>query len=191
MKIARAKGIPVELWRNVEQYDFAGSKVHVEVLNPSLNSPPSDLNNESLALRIRYENHAFLLAADIGSDTEESLVLSDMPLSANVLKIPHHGSKNSNSRAFLRAVNPRLAVLTVGPGIQGLPSRDALDSYKQLGIPLLRTDRDGFIQICSDGNSLTCQTFRKSSGSKTNHVELLSGLSETSDSLGRTVGKIR
>ena len=80
---------------------------------------------------------------------EEELVVSGIPLQSKILKIPHHGSKNSSGPAFLGAVKPDLAVLSVGTAIKGLPSQETLERYGRMGIPVLRTDNHGFIGIFS------------------------------------------
>jgi competence protein ComEC len=135
--------------------------MQILVFNPEPNFSLENLNNASIVLKIIYRNNTFLLAGDIEKDIEERLILSGTPLKSNVLKIPHHGSKNSNSFAFIQSIKPDIAILSGGPGIKGLPSEEALQRYKNLSIPLLRTDKNGFIQICSDGNRISYKVFHK------------------------------
>ncbi len=160
MKLLRDKKIPVETWKKGDSYTFK-NKMKVLVLNPESNFSTENLNNASIVLKLMYKNNAFLLTGDIESDVEERLILSGMPLTSNMLKIPHHGSKNSSSFAFIRSVKPDLAVLSVGTGIKGLPGKETLQRYEKLSIPVLRTDKNGFIQVCSDGHRITNKTFRK------------------------------
>jgi competence protein ComEC len=160
MKLIKDKGIPVQIWKKGDNYTFKNN-MQILVFNPAPNFSLENLNNASLVLKVIYKNNTFLLAGDIEKDIEERLILSGVPLKSNVLKIPHHGSKNSNSFAFIRSVKPDIAILSGGPGIKGLPSEEALQRYKNLSIPLLRTDKNGFIQICSDGNKITYKVFQK------------------------------
>ena len=91
---------------------------------------------------------------------EEQLILSNLSLRADVLKIPHHGSKYSSSLCFLRAVKPAIAVMTVGKGIKGIPSEEAIERYRALSIPILRTDIHGFVRIFSDGKKISYKTYK-------------------------------
>ena len=160
MKLIRDKGIPVQTWKRGGNYTFKNN-MQMLVLNPEPNFSLENLNNASIVLKVIYKNNTFLLTGDIEKDIEERLILSGTPLKSNVLKIPHHGSKNSNSFAFIRSVKPDIAILSGGPGIKGLPSEEALQRYKEFSIPLLRTDKNGFIQICSDGNGISYKVFQK------------------------------
>jgi competence protein ComEC len=160
MKLIKDKGIPVQIWKKGDNYTFKNN-MQILVFNPAPNFSLENLNNASLVLKVIYKNNTFLLAGDIEKDIEERLILSGVPLKSNVLKIPHHGSKNSNSFAFIRSVKPDIAILSGGPGIKGLPSEEALQRYKEFSIPLLRTDKNGFVQICSDGNRISYKVFHK------------------------------
>jgi competence protein ComEC len=104
---------------------------------------------------------SFLKITDIGSDVEEKLILAGNNLRADVLKIPHHGSRHSNSYEFLAAVQPKIAVLSVGKGILGIPSHEALKRYDVLSIPVLRTDRDGMITVWRNKDGIVYSTQEK------------------------------
>jgi len=118
-----------------------------------------DLNDTSLVLRLEYGNIRFLFTGDIESDVEEKLVLSGLPLKADVLKVPHHGSATSSSIPFLYAVRPRLAIVSAGPGLKNLPSQEALQRYRRLGIPVLATYRSGLVEVRTDGKTITWKTY--------------------------------
>jgi len=136
-------------------------ETEIQVLNPYNGMIYNNLNDASIVLRLIYKGKSFLLTGDIGSDVEEMLINLNTPIMANVMKIPHHGSKHSSSLPFLLAVKPDIAVLTVGKGIVNLPSNEAMTRYKTLSIPILRTDRDGFISICTDGKAMYYRTYRR------------------------------
>ncbi len=154
------KGIPLEIWQKGERIRFS-DKMTMEVLNPPRGISTENPNNASLVLRAVFGNSSFLFTGDIDREVEERLVMDGTPLRSDVLKVPHHGSRFSSSPAFVRSVKPFLAVLSVGKGIRGLPGDDALMTYKSLSVPLLRTDRNGFIRVCSDGERITCASFRE------------------------------
>ncbi|MBP6941484.1 MAG: MBL fold metallo-hydrolase, partial [Syntrophorhabdaceae bacterium] len=160
MNILRIKGVPVERWEAGDHLTLRGARI--DVLSPDRDTTIEDPNNASLVLRIVYGKKSFLLTGDIGSEIEQRLVLSGLAAKADVLKVPHHGSRYSSSAHFLYTVRPDLAVLSVGSGIKGLPSKEALGRYKRLSIPVLRTDVNGFIRICTDGEKIWCNTMLKS-----------------------------
>lgn len=161
INIARIKGIPVERWETGNHFTFNG--MDIDVLNPDNTTTIENPNNASLVLRIVYGKRSFLLTGDIESEVEHKLMLSGLVTKTDVLKIPHHGSKYSSSDYFLHAVKPDLALLSVGSGIKGLPSEETLGRYKRLSIPVLRTDMNGFIRVCSDGERIRCNTTLKNS----------------------------
>ena len=160
MNVARTKDIPVERWEAGDRFTFSG--MYVNVLNPDRATTIENPNNASLVLEILYGKTSFLLTGDIESEVEHKLMLSGLISKTDVLKVPHHGSKYSSSDYFLHAVKPDLALLSVGSGIKGLPGEEALERYKRLSIPLLRTDLNGFIRVCSDGENIRCNTTVKS-----------------------------
>ncbi|MCX5808527.1 MAG: DNA internalization-related competence protein ComEC/Rec2 [Proteobacteria bacterium] len=159
LKIIREKGIELQLWKQGDAFTLRDN-VNIQVMHPPSGYPAENPNKSSLVLKFIYKDTAFLMTGDIESDIEEMLIMSHMSLKANILKIPHHGSKNSSSVAFLRAVKPDLAIMSVGAGIKGLPGKEALDRYKELSIPVLSTQDNGFIQVCSDGGRITYKTFK-------------------------------
>jgi competence protein ComEC len=90
-----------------------------------------------------------LLTGDISSEVETQLKIN----SCQVLKVAHHGSKTATSREFLKKVRPKLAVISVGKDRFGHPSDEVLKRLKILGIKTLRTDKNGEIEIVTDGDS--------------------------------------
>ncbi len=82
------------------------------------------------------------------------------PLSADFLKVPHHGSKTSSTQDFLDAVRPRFAAISVGEGNAfGHPNAEVLDRLRQEGTRVYRTDHDGAISILTDGRQVTVSSF--------------------------------
>ncbi len=154
-KLLHARDIPLSRMKNGEILRI-GADTKIEVLNAS--GPDEDINNSSLVLRVNHGGTSFLLTGDIGEEVERSLIMRGASLKSSVLKIPHHGSRYSSSPGFIRAVRPDIAVLSVGPGIKGIPSPEALARYELLHIPVYRTDHHGCIRICTDGKRITVQT---------------------------------
>ena len=79
---------------------------------------------------------------------------------STVLKVGHHGSATSSSEEFLKAVNPKVAVICVGYGNNfNHPRADVLEKLDRIRSKIYRTDRDGLIKFKTDGKSLTIKTF--------------------------------
>jgi competence protein ComEC len=79
-----------------------------------------------------------------------------------VLKSPHHGSGTSSSDAFIQAIRPRVVVIGVGrANPYGHPLPHVLDRYRSVGAQVYRTDRDGQIDVVTDGQSLQMSTYRQ------------------------------
>ena len=117
-------------------------------------------NDDSLVLRFSDGRVRFLLSGDIEQHVEEKLVAEHAPLAADFLKVPHHGSKTSSTEAFLDAVAPRVAVVSVGEGNPfGHPSDDVIERYEHSGVRLLRTDRDGAVTAVTDGQNLSVHSY--------------------------------
>jgi competence protein ComEC len=103
----------------------------------------SDPNNASLTLRATVRGTRILLPGDAEIEEQSDLLASGADLRADILKIPHHGSAYS-SPAFLAAVHAEVGVISVGAhNDYGHPSPVLLGEMARLGVPLLRTDRDG------------------------------------------------
>ncbi len=141
--------------------------VEISVLNPPARNAtqskvqkPSDLNNSSLVLKLRFRNVSVLLVGDIEKEAEGSMMRKGYPLRADILKIPHHGSISSSSSLFLEKVKPSYAVLSVGErNIAKLPHPEVLERYEQLGTRLFRTDKQGAITIRTDGENIEIRPF--------------------------------
>ncbi|MEK7714884.1 MAG: ComEC/Rec2 family competence protein [candidate division NC10 bacterium] len=113
-------------------------------------------NDETLVLRIEYGLASFLLASDIEAAAEQALVASRAPLGATVLKVAHHGSRTSSTPAFLRAVAPTAAVISVGArNPYGHPDAGVLERLRTAGARVYRTDSDGAVIFETDGRALT------------------------------------
>lgn len=115
-----------------------------------------NMNNSSIILRIEYGNTSFLFTGDAETDEELSLVASGIELQSTLLKVGHHGSYTSSSEAFLSAVAPEYAVISVGKGNEyGHPHDVVLDRLSKYCSVIYRTDLLGEIVCRSDGSSLT------------------------------------
>lgn len=133
------------------------SGVSIEVLNPPREGLSKNINDDSVILRVVYGRTSFLLTGDIESPAIRRLMAGGFDVRADVLKVPHHGAKTDAFEAdFFQAVSPKYSVISAGRHNPFKhPRPETLDALAAVeGNAVLRTDREGFVQIVSDGNSL-------------------------------------
>lgn len=105
-------------------------------------------NDASCVIRVASAGAALLLPGDLERSGELELLEQSGSLSADVLMVPHHGSYTSSSAEFIRRVQPSLALVSVGRNNSyGLPAAEIINRYRMHGARVLRTDRDGAIQL--------------------------------------------
>lgn len=106
------------------------------------------LNDTSIVLRAMYDHHGILFTGDIEERAERMILATGAAVSADVLKVPHHGSRTSSSTGFLLAVHPELAIISTGRGNRyGHPHHEVTDRYRHLGIPVRLTAEEGRVTI--------------------------------------------
>jgi len=160
--VARQQNIPIEyelrgklfVWDGVEG-NFLWPKVSAET-----NVPAN--NNDSLVLTLKFGNKTILLPGDAEKQVEREILSEndEKTMHAAVLKIGHHGSKNSTTPEFLAAVQPRIGIISAGEdNPYGHPSAELLERLASAGVRVLRTDRDGAVHVLTDGNRLEVTCF--------------------------------
>ena len=98
-------------------------------------------NNQSAVFKITYGNTSILFTGDIEQETENLAVEKyGTLLSADILKVPHHGSKTSNNERFIDCVSPRYSVITVGKNTYGHPHENTLETLRKRNSIIFRTD---------------------------------------------------
>ncbi len=122
---------------------------------PPITNSRSDVNANSVVSRIDFGKVGILFAADAEAQTERWLLDSQANLRAAVLKVAHHGSRYSSTPSFLQAVQPLVAVVSVGAGNEyHHPDAQTLGRLARMGTRVFRTDLDGPIAIESDGGKI-------------------------------------
>jgi competence protein ComEC len=164
--IIKAKGI--DMVRVGDGFTRTIEGVKVEALHPADGwmkgrAPKRGwVNNNALVLMISFGNHDLLFTGDIENAAETRLVEAGKRLRAEVIKVPHHGSKRSSTVPFIKKVSPRYAVISLGFGNPfHFPGTGVVERYRELGCRVLRTDLDGAITIQSDGKRLTVKTYQE------------------------------
>lgn len=117
-------------------------------------------NNNSIVLKLTYGKTRFLLMGDAEKEEEHDLIESGADLSAEVLKIGHHGSSTSTTDALLNAVKPHWAAISVADDSNGLPKKEVLKRLLSAGAAVYRTDVSGTLIFMSDGQNIKIATGR-------------------------------
>ncbi len=120
--------------------------------------PGTSENDTSLVLKVEMGRFSALLMGDAGGVAERALVAGSEQLRCFVLKVGHHGSVTSTSKALLDATSPRVAVISVGPNSFGHPGRSTLNRIQEQEAVILRTDLDGAITVVTDGRRVKVRT---------------------------------
>jgi competence protein ComEC len=109
-------------------------------------------NDNSLVVDVAWRGRRILFAGDLEAEGEAALLaLPGPPLSADVVKVPHHGSKTSSTAMFVAATHPRLAIVSVGERNRwGFPNPGVVARWRRAGAELWRTDRDGGVTVTID-----------------------------------------
>ena len=116
------------------------------ILAPAASTNSDDLNAYSIVIRIVYRGKSFLLEGDATSDSEQNMLKTGLPLKADVLKVAHHGSNTASTQAFLSAVSPKYAIISVGVNnIYKLPDESTINRLQDDGIKTYRTDFNGTV----------------------------------------------
>ncbi len=135
-----------------------GESVDAQLVAPN-SSNYEDINNYSAVLRLQYANTSFLFTGDAEAESEQQMLSSGYKLTADVLKVGHHGSHSSTTQGFLAKVNPRYAVISCGKNNDyGHPHKETLNKLASDGVKVYRTDLNGTIIASSDGSKITFST---------------------------------
>jgi competence protein ComEC len=163
--LVRQRGVVVETPRRLARGAMA-----IEPLGPYVGeaiAAPSGLeaNDASLVLRLTFAGRRVLFTGDIEAQGEAELLGRHQPeaLVADVLKVPHHGSRTSSGEALISAVHPAQAVMSLGRHNRfGFPRAEVLERYRQHQVEIRRTDWNGAIEIELTGGGLLLATCARS-----------------------------
>ena len=141
-----------------EVYTIDGVKV--EVLHaPKTATGENEMSN---LYRVSYGKASVLVTGDMTKEDELKLVEKNADLRATILKVGHHGSKTSSAKAFLQAVHPKFALISVGADNSfGHPNADTLKNLEEINAKIYRTDTDGAVFFYTDGERMRVDKYLK------------------------------
>lgn len=135
--------------------------VTASFVGPVIDYPADDQNDSSAVLRLAYGQTSFLFTGDIEQKAENDILTFHPALKTDVLKVAHHGSDSSTSDAFLAAVAPKYAVISVGKNNSyGHPTQTVLGKLQAAKTGIYRTDLKGTVVATSNGKAITFKTER-------------------------------
>lgn len=136
-------------------FDLGNS--YVEILGPQ--KKYDDTNNNSIVMKVTYGETSFLFTGDAEREAEQDIIDAGYDLSADVLKVGHHGSSASTSYVFLREIMPEYAVISCGKNNSyGHPHEETLSRLSDADVKVYRTDESGHIIARSDGQNISFET---------------------------------
>lgn len=154
--LARERGVSIA-------YMEAGDAIledglEITCIHPSSNYIGESINGYSTVLSVSYGEFDMLLTGDLEMDGEEMVLEEVKGLgidSYEVLKVPHHGSKNSTSEEFLSLINPRVSIISSGiDNSYGHPHKELLERLRDVGTEIFLTSECGGITIRTDGEKM-------------------------------------
>ena len=159
--LARARNISVRTIQAGDFWENNGAKFWC--LNPA--DVTASGNAASVVLYMEYENFSMLLTGDLEGEGEKSvadLLRTNAIADVSVLKVAHHGSKNSTKEEFLRQCNPAVAVISCGESnTYGHPHKETLERLNDVGTVVYRTDCSGAVQITVSGSRMKVTEYRR------------------------------
>lgn len=147
LNIAKDKNIPIYFLQNGDSLTL-GKNLNFDVLHPNKEFLDKDDNNNSLVLKLNYNNNSILFTGDIEKRAEEFLLNNNKNLKSDILKVAHHGSKTSTTTDFIKNVTPKDALISCKENnIYKHPSEETLKTLKDANINIYRTDKNKSITI--------------------------------------------
>ena len=161
-----SRGIPII--NPVEGMRLGGGLIYLDILNPSqtlldgltIRDDTSKLskyqiltatNLYSIAYKLSFKNFSGIFLGDAPPEVSERLSVDTLVWGVDYIKVPHHGSTNGMTLNLLKAIMPKIAVISVGKNSWGFPAPAILDMLKTFGVKTLRTDEKGDIEVITDG----------------------------------------
>lgn len=138
-----------------------GNEAHFEVLAPvddvGITGTRSDINANSIVMKLIHGDNCFLFTGDAEAETEA--LIAKEAANCNIYKVSHHGSPHSSTPVLLDSVKPQTALISCGlANKHGHPGAATLDEFKKRGIQYYRTDWQGAITVVSNGKTYTVTT---------------------------------
>jgi competence protein ComEC len=151
--------VPLKIISRGDELEIGG--VQVQILFPEADETYAAIsdNDHSVVIRLVLGKRKILMTGDIERSAEMN-ILAEQAVDADVVKVPHHGSRTSSTDQFVSAVHPSLAVISVGKrSVFGHPHPEVVERWRNSGSAVLTTGRSGTISVSTDGSDLVWERF--------------------------------
>lgn len=160
-RLAAEAGVPCRKLHRGERLSMG--KLQIICLHPERGVEAESANAYSTTLEVRYGVRSLLLTGDLEKNGEEAVM--DALCHYDVLKVAHHGSKNSSSEAYLGRIRPSAAVISCGEDNRyGHPHRELLERLEAVGSQIFSTAEKGAVTLTTDGSWMGIDAYREESG---------------------------
>jgi competence protein ComEC len=159
-EVLAPRGVPAVIVERGDRLTFGD--VSAEILYPIATDDPDAVsdNDHSVVLRLIYGKRVFLLTGDIERGAEGEILSSGGTVTADLIKVAHHGSRTSSTQQFIDTVGAGYAVISVGRTSPfGHPHQQVIDRWNASGAKVMRTGERGMISVSTDGTDLNISTF--------------------------------
>lgn len=160
--VCEERNIPVNFYKEGDVVQLDGKTV-LEIYNPPSGDAGtySNLNNTSICGMLKYGELSILLTGDIEAVAEKNLLKYEDRIDCDILKVAHHGGKESTAPEFLDLARPEAAVISVGRNNYGHPSDEVIQRLHLAGSRIYTTEKNGAVIVISNGNSYRIKTWVK------------------------------
>lgn len=157
----KEKSLKIKIAKNGVSIPTAAEDLTLDFIGPTKEYSQSDLNDWSAVLLVTHGTKKFLLTGDAETPAEEDMLAANVLEPVDVLKVSHHGAAEASTTAFLNAVKPKLAVISVGEGNRyNHPTAEALKRLAKTKAKIYRTDKHGNIVFISNGKNIITKVER-------------------------------
>lgn len=136
-------------------------------LHPDQYLEDYNLNNSSLVFVLKSGGQKFLFTGDVEAEVERELLKENPELKVDLIKVPHHGSKTSSFKGWIKSLEPKSAIIQVGENHYGHPSPEIIEFYQNQRIQVFRNDLNGNIVVTADGENYTVKVDKNVENIKT------------------------
>lgn len=156
---ARSRNTPMQKIGSGDSLDIGDAKIDI-LWPPKSNVKTASDNNASLVMRLSYGERSFLFTGDVEMEAEDLIVRSGRSLRADIVKVPHHGSRTSSTRALIELTAASYAIIPVGRrSMFGHPHPEVVKRWGESGSEVLTSGENGTITVTTDGKSMLVKTY--------------------------------
>lgn len=159
-QILNERNISRQSVRKGDSFIVAGVVVDVLWPDPELTSFVLSDNDNSVVVKLTFGSRSILLTGDIERSAEPAIVTGGSSLKADVVKVPHHGSRTSSTSALVDAARAEYAIISVGRRSRfGHPHLEVVQRWQASGAKVMTTGERGMISVSTDGENIELNTF--------------------------------